>query len=75
MDATIAKPVEAAAAALRAGEPLLLYDAPGREGETDIVFAARHATSERVRLLRQRDCGLAEVRGEVSSVIPTRGQT
>ena len=58
MDATIAKPVEAAAAALRAGESLLLYDAPGREGETDIVFAARHATPERVRLLRQRGGGL-----------------
>jgi 3,4-dihydroxy 2-butanone 4-phosphate synthase len=58
VDATIAKPVEAAAAALRAGEPLLLYDAPGREGETDIVFAARHATPERVRLLRQRGGGL-----------------
>ena len=58
MDATIAKPVETAAAALRAGEPLLLYDAPGREGETDIVFAARHATPERVRLLRQRGGGL-----------------
>ena len=58
MDATIAKPVEAAVAALRAGEPLLLYDAPGREGETDIVFAARHATPERVRLLRQRGGGL-----------------
>ena len=58
MDATIAKPVEAAAASLRAGEPLLLYDAPGREGETDIVFAARHATPERVRLLRQRGGGL-----------------
>ena len=58
MDATIAKPVEAAAAALRAGKPLLLYDAPGREGETDIVFAARHATPERVRLLRQRGGGL-----------------
>jgi 3,4-dihydroxy 2-butanone 4-phosphate synthase len=58
VDATIAKPVEAAATALRAGEPLLLYDAPGREGETDIVFAARHATPERVRLLRQRGGGL-----------------
>jgi len=43
---------------LRAGEPLLLYDAPGREGETDIVFAARHATPERVQLLRQRGGGL-----------------
>ena len=43
---------------MRAGEPLLLYDAPGREGETDIVFAARHATPERVRLLRQRGGGL-----------------
>jgi 3,4-dihydroxy 2-butanone 4-phosphate synthase len=58
VDATIAKPVEAAAAALRAGEPLLLYDAPGREGETDIVFGARHATPERVQLLRQRGGGL-----------------
>lgn len=58
MDAAIAKPVEAAAAALRTGEPLLLYDAPGREEETDLVFAARHATPERVRLLRQRGGGL-----------------
>ena len=58
VDAKLTDGLGIALEALRAGEPLLLYDAPGREGETDIVFAARHATPGRVRLLRQRGGGL-----------------
>jgi 3,4-dihydroxy 2-butanone 4-phosphate synthase len=38
------------------GEPVLLYDSPDREGETDLVILAERATPELVRLLR-RDAG------------------
>ena len=58
MDAKLTDGLGAACEALRAGEPLLLYDAPGREGETDIIFAAQYATPDSVRLLRQRGGGL-----------------
>ena len=58
MDAKLTAGLDAACEVLRAGEPLLLYDAPGREGETDIIFAAQHATPDKVRLLRQHGGGL-----------------
>ena len=58
MDAKLTDGLGTACEALRAGEPLLLYDAPGREGETDIIFAAQYATPDSVRLLRQRGGGL-----------------
>jgi 3,4-dihydroxy 2-butanone 4-phosphate synthase len=45
-----------AAEALAAGEPVLLFDAPDREGETDLILLSEHATPELVRLLR-RDAG------------------
>lgn len=41
---------------LRQGQPLLLYDADGREEETDLFFAAERATPALVRALR-RDAG------------------
>lgn len=41
---------------LRAGRPVLLYDADGREEETDLFVAAERCTPEAVRLLR-RDAG------------------
>lgn len=44
--------------ALRAGHPVLLYDADGREEETDIVVASQYATPEQVRFLRQAGGGL-----------------
>ncbi len=40
------------------GEPVLLYDAADREGETDLVFLSERATPELVRLLRQDAGGL-----------------
>lgn len=43
---------------LRAGRPILLYDADGREEETDIVIASEHATPEMMRLLRTDGGGL-----------------
>jgi len=46
----------AAAAALEAGEPVLIFDALDREGETDLVILSERATPELVRLLR-RDAG------------------
>jgi 3,4-dihydroxy 2-butanone 4-phosphate synthase len=48
--------VERAARALAAGEPVLVFDAVEREGETDLVFLSEKATPELVRLAR-RDAG------------------
>ncbi|HUR62865.1 MAG TPA: 3,4-dihydroxy-2-butanone-4-phosphate synthase [Candidatus Thermoplasmatota archaeon] len=50
--------LERAAAALRRGETVLLYDADGREGETDLVIASQFATPEAIRLLRTDGGGL-----------------
>lgn len=44
--------------ALREGRPVLLYDADGREEETDLFLAAHRATPEGVRLLRREAGGL-----------------
>jgi 3,4-dihydroxy 2-butanone 4-phosphate synthase len=52
------KPIEAALAALRRGEPILLYDADGREEETDMVVASEHATPAAIRRLREEAGGL-----------------
>lgn len=43
---------------LKAGRPILLYDADGREEETDIVIASEHATPDLLRLLRTDGGGL-----------------
>lgn len=48
--------VRPAAEALLRGDPILLYDAPEREGETDLVILAEKATPELIRTLR-RDAG------------------
>lgn len=45
-----------AARALADGEPVLIFDAPDREGETDLVILSEGATPELVHLLR-RDAG------------------
>ncbi len=42
--------------ALDAGEPVLVFDAPDREGETDLIILSERATPELVRLLR-KDAG------------------
>ena len=42
--------------ALAAGEPILIFDAPEREGETDLVILSELATPELIRLLR-KDAG------------------
>ena len=44
--------IDRAAEALDSGEPVLIFDAPDREGETDLVFLSERATPELVRLLR-----------------------
>ena len=43
----------AAVRSLAAGEPVLIFDAADREGETDLVIQSERATPELVRLLRQ----------------------
>ena len=48
--------VELAGRALANGEPVLLFDAPDREGETDLIILSERATPELIRLLR-RDAG------------------
>ncbi len=48
----------AAASALGAGEPVLVFDAADREGETDLVFLSERATPELVRLARADAGGL-----------------
>lgn len=50
--------VEAALTALRRGELVLLYDADGREGETDLVVASQFATPSMLRTLRTDGGGL-----------------
>ena len=48
----------AAGHALEEGEPVLIFDAPDREGETDLVFLSEKATPELVRLARKDAGGL-----------------
>src|SRR5208282_3312793 len=43
---------------LAAGEPVLVFDAPDREGETDLIFLSEFATPELVRLARKDAGGL-----------------
>ena len=40
------------------GNPIFIYDADGREEETDIVYASSSVTQENVRFLRQHGGGL-----------------
>jgi 3,4-dihydroxy 2-butanone 4-phosphate synthase len=47
-----------ASASLAGGEPVLLFDAPDREGETDLVFLSETVTPELVRLARKDAGGL-----------------
>lgn len=51
-------PLALGLAALRRGQPILLYDADGREEETDMVLASEHATMEAIRTLRTEAGGL-----------------
>ena len=55
---TLPRELEAAAASLGRGEPVLIFDAPDREGETDFVFLSSTATPELVRLARHDAGGL-----------------
>jgi 3,4-dihydroxy 2-butanone 4-phosphate synthase len=47
-----------AAESLKNGEPILIFDAADREGETDLVFLSEHATPELIRLARTDAGGL-----------------
>ncbi|MGD0249963.1 MAG: 3,4-dihydroxy-2-butanone-4-phosphate synthase [Thermoplasmata archaeon] len=54
----VPRTLAAAAHALGDGEPVLVFDAPDREGETDLVFLSEKATPELVRLARKDAGGL-----------------
>jgi 3,4-dihydroxy 2-butanone 4-phosphate synthase len=51
-------PVALAGDSLAHGEPILVFDAEDREGETDLIFLSERATPELVRLARQDAGGL-----------------
>lgn len=50
--------VEEAAAALRAGQIVLVTDAENRENEGDMICAAQFATTENVNMMARYACGL-----------------
>ncbi len=50
--------VEKALESLRRGEPVLVYDADGREEETDFVYASQFITPDRIRRMRRDGGGL-----------------
>jgi 3,4-dihydroxy 2-butanone 4-phosphate synthase len=50
--------IDAAIAAFRAGEPVLIHDAADREGETDLVYPASGVTTEAVARMRNDAGGL-----------------
>ena len=50
--------LDAAIAAFRAGEPVLIHDAADREGETDLVYPAGGVTPEAVARMRNDAGGL-----------------
>ena len=54
----LAPEVATALGALANGEPILVFDAPDREGETDLIFLSETATPEMVRLARKDAGGL-----------------
>lgn len=54
MDPTVTRAI----AELEAGRPVLIYDADGREEETDMVILSEHATPERIATMRQDAGGL-----------------
>jgi 3,4-dihydroxy 2-butanone 4-phosphate synthase len=53
---SLPKEIERAGSALARGEPVLIFDAVDREGETDLVFLSERASPELVHLQR-RDAG------------------
>jgi len=55
---TVHPEVAPALRSLAAGEPVLVFDAPDREGETDLLFLSETATPELVRLARKDAGGL-----------------
>ena len=53
---TMSNPVHAAVTSFSQGLPVCLFDSEKREGETDLLFSAQHATPATMRQLR-KDCG------------------
>jgi len=64
---TVKASVQRAIEALRRGEPVLLYDADGREEETDLTLASGAVTPDAIRRMRREAGGLicVTLRGDV----------
>ncbi len=58
LPAVLPSAIAVAGDALAHGEPVLIFDSPEREGETDLVLLAERATPELIRLLRKDAGGL-----------------
>ncbi len=50
--------IEKAIEEIKKGNPVLIFDAEGREEETDIVFASQFVTPEKIRFMRKEGGGL-----------------
>lgn len=50
--------IEKACADLKAGKPIFIYDADGREEETDIIYASGTVTKDSIRFMRKNGGGL-----------------
>ena len=50
--------IEKAIESLKKGKPVLIFDAEGREEETDIVFASQFIDHEKIRFMRKEGGGL-----------------
>ncbi len=50
--------IEEAIEEIKKGNPVLIFDAEGREEETDIVFASQFVTPEKIRFMRKEGGGL-----------------
>ncbi len=50
--------IERAIEEIKRGKPVLVFDAEGREEETDIVFASQFINAERIRFMRKEGGGL-----------------
>ena len=51
---------------LSKGQPILIFDAENREGETDIFFSAKYVTDTSVRFLRQKGGGMVFLASDYS---------
>ncbi len=60
--------VEKISKTLRKGEPILIFDEVGREGETDIFFSAKHVSNLSIRFLRKKGGGMIFIHPQIRNL-------